>query len=211
MDMKKIKKIIAIGILLVVGLYSVWNYFSEDQNTQDDAYDAVEDIAGDEDELVLVEEVPDEQDGNQGQDDDPEPDTTEAQDVIAEPDVEPAHQSDYDLMLESIADYRDIVGVIYTDQLPENVRSSYERYSDDGWEGLVSGQSEGTKAGGYWGNYDDQLPIYGDNGSVLSYNEFDVNNKIQGQSRDAERFVVASDGCVYYTNNHYDSFEKIIE
>lgn len=40
--------------------------------------------------------------------------------------------------------------------------------------------------------------------------EFDVNNKV-GIHRDAQRFVVGSDGKVYFSNDHYLTFVEIVE
>jgi len=41
------------------------------------------------------------------------------------------------------------------------------------------------------------------------FTEWDV-NKIPKPNRDSERFVKYSNGDVYYTNNHYETFIKII-
>lgn len=46
-------------------------------------------------------------------------------------------------------------------------------------------------------------------GEPITYQEFDVNNRIPGQDRDSQRFVVGSDGSVYYTDEHYHGFVKI--
>ncbi|MDA3846196.1 MAG: hypothetical protein PF505_06595, partial [Vallitaleaceae bacterium] len=107
--------------------------------------------------------------------------------------------------------FSDVTDVVRLYDLPSYVILSYEKYDADGWNSNVDGQTDGTKAGGKWSNYDDQLPLYDVNGSELTYKEFDVNNKVEGQSRDAQRFVVGSDHSVYYTIDHYDSFVKIIE
>lgn len=71
-----------------------------------------------------------------------------------------------------------------------------------GWKGNVSGQTVGTKAGRGWDNGKEQLPTTDDSGKSIIYIEFDVNNKA-GNARDSERFVVGSDGSVYYTDSHY--------
>ena len=47
-------------------------------------------------------------------------------------------------------------------------------------------------------------------GNVISYREHDVNDCIDGERRDSERFVTGSDGSVYYTDDHYRSFSRII-
>ena len=47
------------------------------------------------------------------------------------------------------------------------------------------------------------LPTIDNSGNPISYKEFDVNNKIPEVTRDGERFVVGSDGSLYYTDSHY--------
>lgn len=44
------------------------------------------------------------------------------------------------------------------------------------------------------------------------YREYDVNPKIRGRSRDAERIVIEQDsGRAYYTGNHYRTFTQMDE
>ena len=44
------------------------------------------------------------------------------------------------------------------------------------------------------------------------YREYDVNPKIRGRSRDAERIVIEQDtGRAYYTDNHYRTFMPLNE
>ena len=95
------------------------------------------------------------------------------------------------------------------DSLSQNAKNMYQKYEKDGWKGNVSGQTNGTKAGGIYQNRDGKLPAVGSDGNQIIYKEFDVNNKIPGQARDMERFIVGSDGSKYYTNNHYGTFIKI--
>lgn len=104
-----------------------------------------------------------------------------------------------------------ISGFSYLDEVEAHVKASYLQYEADGWKGLVTGQSEGTKAGGTWRNFDQQLPLKNELGQSLTYKEFDVNDKKSNQGRDAQRFVVSNDGMVYYTQDHYDTFTIIIE
>lgn len=93
--------------------------------------------------------------------------------------------------------------------LPDNVKNSFEKYDKNGWGGNVEGQTPGTKAGGTYKNRDGKLPSVDENGNKITYGEFDVNNKLSNSRRDSERFVRGSDGSLYYTDNHYDSFIKI--
>lgn len=44
------------------------------------------------------------------------------------------------------------------------------------------------------------------------YREYDVNPKVRGRSRDAERIVIEQDtGRAYYTGNHYRTFIPLTE
>ncbi len=93
-------------------------------------------------------------------------------------------------------------------KLPKNVEDSYEKYEKNGWKGHAE-QSSGTKAGEEFKNKKGDLPKKDSYGKDIKYKEYDVNNKIFGKNRDAERFVKGSDGSIYYTDNHYESFKKI--
>ncbi|WP_135555998.1 polymorphic toxin-type HINT domain-containing protein [Paenibacillus cymbidii] len=95
------------------------------------------------------------------------------------------------------------------DGLAQNAKNAYDKYNKSGWKGPVSGQSAGTKAGGKYENSDLKLPTTGSNGTPITYREFDVNNKVAGQNRDSERFVVGSDGSIYYTGDHYGTFTQV--
>ena len=67
-----------------------------------------------------------------------------------------------------------------------------------------------TRADGPWHNRKGDLPTVDNEGNVISYREHDVNDCIDGERRDSERFVTGSDGSVYYTDDHYRSFSRII-
>ncbi|MBQ3497814.1 MAG: DUF4417 domain-containing protein [Clostridia bacterium] len=95
--------------------------------------------------------------------------------------------------------------------LPQNVKNSYYEYNKRGCKGTYAGQTPGTKAGSAWNNNPPILPQTDSKGNSLSYREFDVNNKLPGQFRDNERFVQSSDGKIYYTSDHYYTFQEIIE
>ena len=89
------------------------------------------------------------------------------------------------------------------DDIPDNARTSYSRYEASGWRGNFSGQTPGTNAGRRFINKFSELPTTDPSGNPITYREFDVNNRVQGTQRDSERFVVGSDGSVYYTDSHY--------
>ncbi len=64
----------------------------------------------------------------------------------------------------------------------------------------------GYVGGRRFGNYEGLLPKKDKSGKRIEYQEWDVNPKIQGKNRGAERLITGSDGKGYYTNDHYGSF-----
>lgn len=56
-----------------------------------------------------------------------------------------------------------------------------------------------------------QLTAAGDTNIPATFQEFDVNPKVDGETRDEERIVVGNDGRIWYTASHYavGSFEEI--
>ena len=59
--------------------------------------------------------------------------------------------------------------------------------------GNFNGQTLGTTAGIKFKNSDNQLPKVDSKANPITYREFDVNNKIVGQVRDAERLIRESE------------------
>jgi guanyl-specific ribonuclease Sa len=53
------------------------------------------------------------------------------------------------------------------------------------------------------------LPRTDDRGRPIRYREWDVNRKVPGRNRGAERLITGSDGRVYYTRDHYETFQRI--
>ncbi len=99
---------------------------------------------------------------------------------------------------------KNISEIKYLD-LPDEVKSSYDAYSQHGWQGTYPGQAKGMRAGGNYSNIDGKLP-------VGVYREFDINPPIPGIGRDASRFVVdINNKIVYLTRNHYSTFFRIIK
>ena len=92
--------------------------------------------------------------------------------------------------------------------LPQNVQNAYNGYKQNGWKGNYSGQTKGTKSGKIYHNTNDYLPKTDSAGELILYREFDVNAPTPGVGRDAQRFVVGSDGSVYYTDSHYGQIES---
>ena len=60
--------------------------------------------------------------------------------------------------------------------------------------------------GSYFGNYEGQLP----SAKGRRWTECDVNT-LGARSRGAERIVFSNDGLIYYTPDHYESFELLYD
>ena len=117
-----------------------------------------------------------------------------------------AHTDNSEQEQEATAD----IPQVKLDDLPENVRKSYNNYKKNDWKGNYHGQSKGTRSGSMWENRNNQLPT-SKGSKAITYREFDINNRTFGSRRDSFRFVIGSDGHVYYTTDHYRTFFEIIE
>lgn len=100
--------------------------------------------------------------------------------------------------LEDVTSY-----LIEYEKLPQNYLTKKEAM-DLGWEpsegNLWDITDKGVIGGDYFGNFEGSLPD-GD------YKEADVN--YDGGRRGRERIVYDEDLNIYYTEDHYDSFERI--
>lgn len=76
-----------------------------------------------------------------------------------------------------------------------------------GWvssEGNLDEVAPGMSIGGdYFGNYEDLLPETDDR----EYHECDID--FDGTYRNAKRIVYSNDGLIYYTEDHYETFELL--
>ena len=101
--------------------------------------------------------------------------------------------------MEDVADYIHIFG-----RLPQNFITKNEA-RDLGWEsseGNLWEVAKGKSIGGdRFYNNDDQLPEV----KGRKYYECDIN--YSGGFRGGERIVYSNDGLIYYTSDHYESFE----
>lgn len=91
-------------------------------------------------------------------------------------------------------------------ELPGNYVTKAEA-EDAGWTGgsVERWTGEGTALGGsYFGNYEGLLPKE----QGRTYAECDVDT-VGENSRGAKRIVFSNDGLVYYTDDHYESFELL--
>lgn len=91
-------------------------------------------------------------------------------------------------------------------RLPDNYVTKREA-EDAGWSGgsVERYTGEGTAIGGSrFGNYEGLLP----EAEGRSYQECDIDT-VGAPSRGAKRIVYSNDGLIYYTGDHYESFELL--
>ena len=67
----------------------------------------------------------------------------------------------------------------------------------------------GYEGGRGFHNEEKRLPQKDKQGTGVTYQEWDVNPKVQGVNRGPERLITGSDGSAYYTSDHYRTFTKI--
>jgi guanyl-specific ribonuclease Sa len=68
---------------------------------------------------------------------------------------------------------------------------------------------DGYEGGRRFHNEEKRLPQKDKESNAVTYQEWDVNPKVQGVNRGAERLVTGSDGSAYYTSDHYRTFTKL--
>lgn len=90
-------------------------------------------------------------------------------------------------------------------RLPDNFITKSEA-RELGWEGgSLEPYAPGMCIGGdRFGNYEGLLP----DGDGRYYTECDIDT-LGKDSRGAKRIVFSNDGLIYYTDDHYESFEQI--
>ena len=101
----------------------------------------------------------------------------------------------------------DVAEYIHTyDHLPSNFITKKEA-KNLGWvssEGNLDEVAPGMSIGGdYFGNYEGLLP----EADGRDYYECDID--FDGTYRNAKRIVFSNDGLIYYTEDHYESFELL--
>jgi ribonuclease T1 len=89
------------------------------------------------------------------------------------------------------------------EKIPQKVLAvlAYIKTNNKAMDGYVGGR--------VFQNREKQLPMGDDNGNKISYQEWDVNPKVQGKNRGTERLCTGSDGRSWYTNDHYRTFTQI--
>jgi ribonuclease T1 len=90
-----------------------------------------------------------------------------------------------------------------TSKMPGYVLEVLEhvRQYDEAPNGYVGGRE--------FQNREKRLPKSSVDGTKIKYREWDVNPKVKGQNRGAERLVTGSDGRAWYTKDHYKTFVPV--
>ena len=155
--------------------------------------DAPEKSAAETEDLVLVDE-PAEEEAPAGETAEEE---TPAEAAPAEEPEAPIDRDGWYTTKEDVALYLHTYG-----ELPENFITKNEARAL-GWNGGgLDGYADGKSIGGdRFGNYEGILPDG-------SYHECDIDT-MHASGRGAKRLVYADDGRIYYTEDHYESFELL--
>lgn len=100
----------------------------------------------------------------------------------------------------------DVALYLYTyGELPSNFITKKEA-SELGWEGgSLEPYAPGKSIGGdYFGNYEGKLPKK----KGREYHECDIDTK-GAKKRGSKRIVYSNDGLIYYTEDHYETYELL--
>ena len=134
----------------------------------------------------------------------PEAETTDREELAQEEDALTIKEDGHYTSKEEVALYIHTYG-----KLPSNFISKDEA-EDLGWKkkdgeaGQLHVVAPGMSIGGsYFGNYEGLLPEK----KGRKYYECDI-NYVKG-NRGAERIVYSNDGLIFYTGDHYESFEQL--
>lgn len=102
---------------------------------------------------------------------------------------------------EDVAEYLHTYGHLPSNFIKKKAAQKLGRVSSEGnlWD-VAPGMSIG---GDYFGNYEGNLPEAKDR----DYYECDID--FDGSYRGAKRIVYSNDGLIYYTEDHYETFELL--
>lgn len=140
--------------------------------------------------LEVIEELPEE--------------TAAEETIVAETEAAPVESEAYIDPYGSYTTKEDVALYIHLyGELPLNFMTK-KQARDLGWEGgSLEPVAPGMCIGGDWfGNYEGLLP------EDREYTECDIDT-LGAKSRGAKRIVFSDDGLIYYTDDHYESFELL--
>lgn len=123
------------------------------------------------------------------------------------PTVNPGTSGEVEIAEDGIYDTKDEVALyLYTyHKLPSNYMTK-NKARKKGWEnGALNTVVPGKCIGGdYYGNYEGVLP------DDVEYHECDIDT-INSRSRGSKRIVYSENWDIYYTEDHYETFELLYE
>ena len=133
--------------------------------------------------------------------------TEETAEVTTEESLEETRKTSAAIDIDgSYTTVEDVSLYIYTyGELPNNFITKKEARAL-GWEGgSLEPYAPGMCIGGdYFGNYEGLLPEK----KGREYHECDIDT-LNARSRGAKRIIYSNDGLIYYTSDHYESFELL--
>ncbi len=209
------KKLLSLLLALLMLLALCASFASCGQDTVDTAIDLLNEVltepdTGKESEMIQV--VPKETETDFIKETEPvetEPAPAETEPPVPETEPEPEETEPETPMLDINATYddRDSVALyihLYG-KLPSNYITKKEAESL-GWSGgSVEKFAPGKCIGGtYFGNYEGLLPSK----KGREYHECDIDT-LGKKSRGAKRIIYSNDGLIYYTEDHYETFELL--
>ena len=118
---------------------------------------------------------------------------------------------------DGISDTTKAISKIQITDLPEQAQNMYKKYESFDWDGAeaIKDMNDGTVATKIFHNYENRLPISNENGTKLFYREYDAfpfgTEPGYENTRGVCRFVRDNFGKIYFTDNHYTSFQIIAD
>ena len=130
-----------------------------------------------------------------------QPETPGQPETPAEPEAPTLDEDGWYSDKDNVALYIHLYG-----KLPSNFLSKSKARSQYGWEyGPLDALAPGMSIGGsQFGNYEGQLP----DAKGRTWTECDIDT-VGKDSRGAKRIVFSNDGLIYYTEDHYETFELL--
>ena len=112
-------------------------------------------------------------------------------------------EQNYDSKKQQNKDNNNVKGTQENGSIPKKVYDvlSYIKQNNAAPQGYVGGRK--------FGNFEGNLPKKDVNSKRIDYQEWDVNPKVNGKNRGAERLVTGSDERAWYTSDHYSHFTLV--
>ena len=157
--------------------------------------------------IILLEETEAEPEIIQPEETEAEPEIIQPEETEAEPEtVQPEEPEAASFAIDEDGTYNskdDVALYLYTyDHLPDNFITKKEARALGWTGGSLEEYAPGKSIGGdYFGNYEGQLPKK----KGREYHECDIDT-LGRRNRGARRIIYSTDGLIYYTGDHYETF-----